>query len=88
MDLIAVRAGCTFTGSKKTKMVQILRHTKGLYGISSWLNIKKRQRNTDPIFDNMCKCCLFAGLSDSEFNGNSGVVAATQGYDRWVVFQR
>ena len=28
MDLIAVRAGCTFTGSKKTKMIQILRHKK------------------------------------------------------------
>merc|ERR1712107_82120 len=32
--------------------------------------------------------CTFTGFSDSEFNGNSGVVAATQGYDRWVVFQR
>ena len=61
---------------------------EGLYSISSWLNIKKRQRNTDPIFDNMCKCCLCAGFSDSDFTGNSGVVAATQGYDRWVVFQR
>ena len=61
---------------------------KRLYSISSCLNIKKRQRNTDPIFDNTCKCCLVAGFSDSDFTGNSGVVAATQGYDRWVVFQR
>ena len=28
MDLIAVRAGCTFTGSKKTKMIPILRRHK------------------------------------------------------------
>jgi len=32
--------------------------------------------------------CTFTGFTDSSFNGNSGVVAATQGWDRWVVFQR
>jgi len=32
--------------------------------------------------------CRFTGFSDSDFDGNSGVVAADQGYDRWVVFQR
>jgi len=29
--------------------------------------------------------CTFTGFSDSEFNGNSGVVTA-KGWDRWVVF--
>jgi len=31
--------------------------------------------------------CTFTGFSDSQFNGNSGVVAA-KGKDRWVVFYR
>jgi len=31
--------------------------------------------------------CTFTGFSDSEFNGNSGVVAAN-GWDRWVNFHR
>ena len=30
---------------------------------------------------------ICAGFSDSEFNGNSGVVTA-KGWDRWVVFGR